>query len=130
MIDGAYASFRHPSGDAADPARRQPHFPARALHGPTLSPSKERGDAVLEPRRRTTSWRSAARAIATIVGATSGDTGGAAVEAAKGRERVDVFIGMYPHGRVSDVQRRQMTTVNDPNVHAIAGRDLRRRRAS
>jgi threonine synthase len=56
---------------------------------------------------------------ATIVGATSGDTGAAAIEAFRGQDRVDVFI-LYPDGRVSDVQRRQMTTVADPNIHAIA----------
>ncbi len=56
---------------------------------------------------------------ATIVGATSGDTGGAAIEAFRGLKRVDMFI-LYPHGRVSDVQRRQMTTVDAPNVHALA----------
>ncbi|MCL4132195.1 UNVERIFIED_CONTAM: hypothetical protein GTU68_007581, partial [Idotea baltica] len=55
----------------------------------------------------------------TIVGATSGDTGSAAMEAFRGRERADVFI-LYPHGRVSEVQRRQMTTPSEPNVHAIA----------
>ena len=58
-------------------------------------------------------------ARATIVGATSGDTGSAAVEAFKGLDQVDIFI-LYPHGRVSDVQRRQMTTVASPNVHALA----------
>ncbi|MBI1981376.1 MAG: threonine synthase, partial [Methylocystis sp.] len=56
---------------------------------------------------------------ATIVGATSGDTGAAAIEAFKGLDRVDVFI-LFPHGRVSDVQRKQMTTVADDNVHTIA----------
>jgi threonine synthase len=56
---------------------------------------------------------------ATIVGATSGDTGAAAIEAFRGQDRVDVFI-LYPDGRVSDVQRRQMTTVTDDNIHAIA----------
>src|SRR5690606_36054743 len=55
---------------------------------------------------------------ATIVAATSGDTGGAAVEAFRACERVDMFV-MFPHGRVSDVQRRQMTTVDAPNVHAL-----------
>ena len=55
----------------------------------------------------------------TIVGATSGDTGSAAIEAFRGLSNVDVFI-MYPHGRVSEVQRRQMTTPADANVHALA----------
>jgi len=55
----------------------------------------------------------------TIVGATSGDTGSAAIEAFRGLDAVDVFI-MYPHGRVSDVQRRQMTTPIETNVHALA----------
>ena len=55
----------------------------------------------------------------TIVGATSGDTGSAAIEACRGRERIEVFI-LHPQGRVSEVQRRQMTTVLDDNVHNIA----------
>lgn len=54
-----------------------------------------------------------------IVGATSGDTGSAAIEAFKGLPNVDVFI-LYPHGRVSEVQRRQMTTPSEENVHALA----------
>ncbi|MBO9518768.1 MAG: threonine synthase [Porphyrobacter sp.] len=55
----------------------------------------------------------------TIVGATSGDTGSAAIDAVAGRERIDIFM-LHPKGRVSDVQRRQMTTVKAPNVHNIA----------
>ena len=55
----------------------------------------------------------------TIVGATSGDTGSAAIDAVAGRARVDIFM-IHPKGRVSDVQRRQMTTVLAPNVHNIA----------
>lgn len=55
----------------------------------------------------------------TIVGATSGDTGSAAIEAFRGLDSVDVCI-LYPHGRVSEVQRRQMSTPSEPNVHALA----------
>ena len=55
----------------------------------------------------------------TIVGATSGDTGSAAIEAVRDREAIEAFI-LHPHGRVSDVQRRQMTTVDAPNIHNIA----------
>lgn len=55
----------------------------------------------------------------TIVGATSGDTGSAAIDAVAGRAKVDIFM-IHPKGRVSDVQRRQMTTVLAPNVHNIA----------
>jgi threonine synthase len=52
-------------------------------------------------------------------GATSGDTGSAAIEGCRHSDNVDIFI-LYPQGRVSEVQRRQMTTVNAPNVHNIA----------
>ena len=58
-------------------------------------------------------------ARATIIGATSGDTGAAAIEAFAEQSQVEMFI-LYPQGRVSDVQRRQMTTVDRPNVHALA----------
>lgn len=56
---------------------------------------------------------------ATIVVATSGDTGSAAIEACRGREALDIVV-LHPHGRVSDVQRRQMTTIDAPNVHNVA----------
>jgi threonine synthase len=55
----------------------------------------------------------------TIVAATSGDTGGAAIEAFRGSRRVDAVV-LFPHGRVSDVQRRMMTTATEENVHALA----------
>lgn len=55
----------------------------------------------------------------TIVGATSGDTGSAAIEACRDRDAVDIVF-LYPHERISDVQRRQMTTVDAPNVHVVA----------
>jgi threonine synthase len=56
---------------------------------------------------------------ATIVVATSGDTGSAAIEACRGRESLDIVV-LHPAGRVSDVQRKQMTTVHEPNVHNVA----------
>ena len=55
----------------------------------------------------------------TIVGATSGDTGSAAIEACKSCKNIDIFI-LHPEGRTSEVQRRQMTTIDAPNVHNIA----------
>ena len=55
----------------------------------------------------------------TIIGATSGDTGSAALEACRGCAAIDIFM-LYPHGRISEVQRRQMTTVDTANAHAIA----------
>jgi threonine synthase len=55
----------------------------------------------------------------TVIGATSGDTGSAAIDALAGRAKVDIFM-LHPEGRVSEVQRRQMTTVLSPNVHNIA----------
>ena len=55
----------------------------------------------------------------TIVGATSGDTGSAAIDAVAGLDNVEIFM-LHPKGRVSDVQRRQMTTVRAPNVHNLA----------
>ena len=58
---------------------------------------------------------------ATIVVATSGDTGSAAIEACVGRANLDIVV-LHPAGRVSDVQRRQMTTVDEPNVHNVADR--------
>jgi len=115
MLDQAYASFRHP---AVTPlVQLAPnHFLCELFHGPTLA-FKDVAMQFLGLVMDHVLARHDKRA--TIVGATSGDTGGAAIEAFKGRERVDVFI-MFPHGRVSSVQQRQMTTVGDPNVHAIA----------
>lgn len=115
MIDEAYASFRHKT---ICPLSQVDHsvFLLELFHGPTLA-FKDVAmqllgrlmDHALKQRRQQ----------ATIVGATSGDTGSAAIEAFKGLDQTDIFI-LYPHGRVSEVQRRQMTTVNAPNVHAIA----------
>ncbi len=115
MVESAYASFRH---KAICPLVQLDDnlFLLELFHGPTLAFKDvamqllgKLMDHVLKAQGRR----------ATIVGATSGDTGSAAVEAFKGLDQVDIFI-LFPNGRVSDVQRRQMTTVDSPNVHAIA----------
>ncbi len=114
-VEAAYATFRHPAtcplvqvGDNL--------FVLELFHGPTLAFK----DVAMQLLGRLMDGALAARGRkATIVGATSGDTGSAAVAAFSGSPNVDVFI-LYPHGRVSEVQRRQMTSVDAPNVHAIA----------
>ena len=115
MAQEAYGSFRHP---AVTPLiqLRPSLFVLELFHGPTLA-FKDLAmqlvarlmDHVLRERGERT----------TIVVATSGDTGGAAVEAFRGRAQVDVVV-LFPHGRISEVQRRMMTTVADANVHAVA----------
>ncbi|WP_106755416.1 threonine synthase [Pannonibacter carbonis] len=115
MIDEAYAGFRH---SAVTPlVQIAPNrFVLELFHGPTLAFK----DVAMQLLGRLMDHVLAERGQrATIVGATSGDTGGAAIEAFRGRERTDVFI-LFPEGRVSDVQRRQMTTPTEANVHALA----------
>ena len=115
MLDAAYATFRHA---AVTPLAQLDDnlFVLELFHGPTLAFK----DVAMQLLGRLMDRALKARGKrATIVGATSGDTGAAAIEAFRGLEQVDVFI-LYPHGRVSDVQRRQMTTVSADNIHAIA----------
>ncbi|MBN8943687.1 MAG: threonine synthase [Rhizobiales bacterium] len=115
MVDEAYATFRHP---AVTPLVQlgSSEWVLELFHGPTLAFK----DCAMQLLGRLMDHVLKARGQrATIVGATSGDTGGAAVEAFKGLDQVDVVI-LFPDGRVSDVQRRMMTTVNAPNVHALA----------
>ncbi|MBR0826390.1 threonine synthase [Bradyrhizobium manausense] len=115
MANEAYATFRHP---AVVPLRQMsPHqFVLELFHGPTLAFKdvamqliSRLMDHVLAKRGQRT----------TIVVATSGDTGGAAVEAFAGLENVDLIV-LFPDGRISDVQRRMMTTTGAANVHALA----------
>jgi threonine synthase len=115
MANEAYATFRHP---AVVPLRQMsPHqFVLELFHGPTLAFKdvamqliSRLMDHVLAKRGQRT----------TIVVATSGDTGGAAVEAFAGLENVDLIV-LFPHGRISEVQRRMMTTTGAANVHALA----------
>lgn len=115
MANEAYATFRHP---AVVPLRQMaPHqFVLELFHGPTLAFKdvamqliSRLMDHVLAQRGQRT----------TIVVATSGDTGGAAVDAFAGLENVDLIV-LFPHGRISEVQRRMMTTTGAANVHALA----------
>ncbi|SEH70032.1 threonine synthase [Paracoccus alkenifer] len=92
------------------------HFLLELFHGPTLA-FKDFAMQLIGQLFQIALSREGRRI--TILGATSGDTGSAAIEAFRGLPNVDVFI-LYPHGRVSEVQRRQMTTPDDANVHALA----------
>jgi threonine synthase len=115
IIDAAYATFRHPSVTPLVEIAPN-HFVLELFHGPTLAFK----DVAMQFLARVMDHILAERGQrATIVGATSGDTGSAAIEAFRGRDTTDIFI-MHPEGRTSEVQRRQMTTVLDANVHNIA----------
>jgi threonine synthase len=115
MIDAAYATFRHPA--VCPLVQTGPNeFVAELFHGTTLAFK----DVAMQLLARLMDHVLTERdARATIVGATSGDTGGAAIDAFSGRARTDMFI-LFPHGRVSPVQQRQMTTCAASNVHALA----------
>lgn len=115
MADGAYATFGHPAVTPLveiGPNR----FILELFHGPTLAFK----DVAMQLLARLMDHVLAKRGLrATIAGATSGDTGGAAIEAFRSSKRVDVVI-LFPDGRVSDVQRRMMTTPKEANLHAVA----------
>ena len=114
LIDDAYRTFAH---KAVTPlVQLGPNdWLLELFHGPTLAFK----DVAMQLLGRLIDRALTARGQrATIIGATSGDTGGAAIEAFRGRNAVDIFI-LFPKGRVSDVQRRQMTTPTEENVHAI-----------
>lgn len=115
LVREAYATFRH---EAVCPlVQIKPNtFVLELFHGPTLAFK----DVAMQLLARLMDHVLTERdQRATIVGATSGDTGGAAIDAFAGRDRTDIFI-MFPHGRVSPVQQRQMTTSQAANVHALA----------
>lgn len=114
-IGRAYAGFGHAA--RAPLVQLAPgHFLLELFHGPTLA-FKDFAMQIIGQLFQIALAKEGRRI--TIVGATSGDTGSAAIEAFKGLENVDVFI-LFPHGRVSEVQRRQMTTPPEANVHALA----------
>ena len=115
IVSSAYADFGHA---AVAPLAQlgSNHWLLELFHGPTLAFK----DVALQVLGRLYDhFLELHDTRTTIVGATSGDTGSAAIEAIKGRERASIFI-LHPAGRVSEVQRRQMTTVETGNVHNIA----------
>lgn len=115
MITDAYAGFGH---KAVTPLKQldADQWLLELFHGPTLAFK----DVAMQFLARMMDWALARRSRrATIVGATSGDTGGAAIEAFKSSNNTSIFI-LHPEGKVSEVQRRQMTTVLSPQVHNIA----------
>ncbi|MGE5506849.1 MAG: threonine synthase [Actinomycetota bacterium] len=115
MVRDAYAGFTHP---AVAPLRQLGHnqWVMELFHGPTLAFK----DYALQLVGRLFDHVLAKQGKrVTIVGATSGDTGSAAIEACRDRAAVDVVI-LHPNGRVSEVQRRQMTTVLSDNVRNLA----------
>jgi len=115
MAEDAYQGFRN-AAKAPLVQFDDNLFLLELFHGPTLA-FKDFAMQWLGRMMNDVLRRRGARA--TIVGATSGDTGAAAIAAFGGQSQTDVFI-LFPHGRVSEVQRRQMTTVDQPNVHALA----------
>ncbi len=115
LIARAYEAIDHPA--RAPLVQLGPtHHLLELFHGPTLA-FKDFAMQLIGQLFEASLKRSGRRV--TIVGATSGDTGSAAMEAFRGLDAVDLFV-LYPHGRISEVQRRQMTTPTEPNVHALA----------
>jgi len=115
MASEAYERFGHPAVTPLVQIDRNT-WVLELFHGPTLAFK----DVAMQLLARLMDHVLAKRgARVTIVGATSGDTGGAAIEAFRGSKRADVII-LFPEGRVSDVQRRMMTTPAEANVHAVA----------
>ncbi len=116
LIGEAYASFETPEVAPVRALGDSGLHLLELFHGPTLAFK----DVALQLLGRMLDHTLTARGQhATIVGATSGDTGSAAIEAVRDRRTIDIFM-LHPRGRVSEVQRRQMTTVLAPNVHNVA----------
>ncbi len=116
LIESSYRRFRHPQ--VTPITRRGDVFIQELFHGPTFA-FKDVAlqflgnlfEHLLELRDERLN----------IVGATSGDTGSAAIHGVRGKERINIFI-LHPDGRVSPIQKLQMTTITDPNVFNIAVR--------
>ena len=115
LCTAAYGRFAHAAVTPLVQLDHQ-HFLLELFHGPTLAFKDVALQLLGQLFERFLTGKDTKL---TIVGATSGDTGSAAIDAVAGREQVEIFM-LHPHDRVSDVQRRQMTTMLAPNVHNIA----------
>lgn len=115
IVHDTYAGFGHPAVAPLKQLDRNDWL-VELFHGPTLA-FKDYALQLLGRLFDHVLGRRGQRVM--IVGATSGDTGSAAIEACRDREAVDIVI-LHPYGRVSEVQRRQMTTVQSPNVRNVA----------
>ncbi len=115
LCAAAYGRFAHAAVTPLVQLDHQ-HFLLELFHGPTLAFKDVALQLLGQLFERFLTGKDTKL---TIVGATSGDTGSAAIDAVAGREQVEIFM-LHPHDRVSDVQRRQMTTMLAPNVHNIA----------
>jgi threonine synthase len=115
LCAAAYGSFSHAAVTPLTQLDSQ-HWLLELFHGPTLAFKDVALQLLGHLFER---FLSGSNKALTIVGATSGDTGSAAIHAVAGRENIEIFM-LHPHDRISDVQRRQMTTVLAPNVRNIA----------
>ena len=115
MVRDAYAGFTHPEVAPLRPLGDEIYL-CELFHGPTIA-FKDYAMQVLARLFDHALAKTGQRAV--ILAATSGDTGSAALEAFKNRKAIDIFI-LYPNGRVSPVQERQMTGVNAPGAFAVA----------
>lgn len=123
LIDASYSTFRHKDITPLHLLKQEPKtYVLELFHGPTFAFK----DVALQflgnlfeyfLERRNQKLKEAERV--TVVGATSGDTGSAAIYGLRGKKNISVFI-LHPKGRVSPIQEAQMTTVLDPNVHNLA----------
>ncbi|MGE4558563.1 MAG: threonine synthase, partial [Desulfobulbus sp.] len=116
LVERSYASFAHPQ--VTPVTRRGDVYILELFHGPTLA-FKDVALQLLGNLFEYVLARSGG--LMNILGATSGDTGSAAIAGVRGKKNINIFI-LHPHGRTSPIQALQMTTVLDPNVFNIAVR--------
>lgn len=115
IIDASYSTFRHP--DVTPSVKYKDFWVLELFHGPTFA-FKDVALQLLGNLFEYFLVRGNIQKSVTILGATSGDTGSAAIHGLRGKKNVNCFI-LYPKGKVTDIQERQMTSIPDKNVHCI-----------